>query len=332
MGTIHKRPNGAFSAKVRRKGYPSQSRTFRTKKDAERWIMETEVAISRACFVDMTAARQTPLREAFIRYAAEVSPTKRGTASERFRLAAMQRDPIASYTFATLKPSHVAAWRDNRLRSVSGSTVNREMNLLHHVFEVARKEWGIGMPVNPVSQVRRPKSNPPRDRLLKEHEKALLLTLATKNTRSPYLRSVLELAWETGMRQGELAALEIDRVDLEERVISLRAGTTKSGAARTVPLSTRAVAVLREIIGNRTAGSVWPNLTTEAIKRAFIRLRERAGIPHVTFHDGRHAATTHFVELGLSDMEVMSITGHSSTAMLKRYTHLRAKKLAEKLG
>ena len=244
----------------------------------------------------------------------------------------MQRDPIASYTLATLKPAHVAEWRDSRLRSVSGSTVNREMNLLHHVLEVARKEWGIGVPVNPVSQVRRPKNNPPRDRLLKDHEKSLLLALAANNTRSSYLRSVLELAWETGMRQGELAALEINQVDLGERVISLRAGTTKSGAARTVPLSSRAIDVLREIIGNRAVGSVWPNLTTEAIKRAFIRLRQRAGIPHVTFHDGRHAATTHFVELGLSDMEVMSITGHGSTAMLKRYTHLRAKKLAEKLG
>jgi integrase len=115
-------------------------------------------------------------------------------------------------------------------------------------------------------------------------------------------------------------------------VVSLKAGATKNDAARTVPLSTRAVEILREAIAGRTEGRVWPNLTTEAVKRAFIRLKEKAGVADVKFHDTRHDATTRFVELGLSDTEVMSITGHKTQAMMRRYTHLRAKDLAKKLG
>ena len=49
------------------------------------------------------------------------------------------------------------------------------------------------------------------------------------------------------------------------------------------------------------------------------------------FHDLRHEAVSRFVEMGLSDQEVAAISGHKSMQMLKRYTHLRAEDLVEKL-
>ncbi|KMY85403.1 Shufflon-specific DNA recombinase [Candidatus Paraburkholderia calva] len=153
------------------------------------------------------------------------------------------------------------------------------MNLLHHVLEHARKEWGIGTIVNPVSEVRRPKNPPSRDRILTDVEKAHLLLMAGKNPRSRYLPEVLELAWETGMRmrQGEIVPLEIERVDLEGYVVSLKEGTTKNDAARTVPLSSRAVAILKKAIGGRTKGRVAESDDGGGKTRAFIRLREKSG-------------------------------------------------------
>ncbi|MHB1669846.1 tyrosine-type recombinase/integrase [Thiomonas sp.] len=50
------------------------------------------------------------------------------------------------------------------------------------------------------------------------------------------------------------------------------------------------------------------------------------------FHDLRHEATSRLFEKGLGIMEVASMTGHKSLAMLKRYTHVEAEKLAQKLG
>ncbi len=64
----------------------------------------------------------------------------------------------------------------------------------------------------------------------------------------------------------------------------------------------------------------------------FDRVCKKAGIEDLRFHDLRHEATTRLFELGLGIMEVSAITGHKDLAMLKRYTHLKAEVLADKLG
>ena len=50
MATITKRDNGKWQAKCRRKGFRSQSKTFRTKADAERWAREVELAMDKSIF------------------------------------------------------------------------------------------------------------------------------------------------------------------------------------------------------------------------------------------------------------------------------------------
>ena len=106
---------------------------------------------------------------------------------------------------------------------------------------------------------------------------------------------------------------------------------TKNGEARTVPLSTTAVAVLRAL-PRALHGDLFPGVTTEAVKRSYMRAIRRAGIEGLRFHDLRHEATTRLFEKGLNIMEVASITGHKDLRMLRRYTHLKAEDLAQKLG
>ena len=60
--------------------------------------------------------------------------------------------------------------------------------------------------------------------------------------------------------------------------------------------------------------------------------RDLEGIEGLRFHDLRHEATSRLSELGLNPMEVAAIMGHKTLVMLKRYTHLRAEDLAQKLG
>jgi len=50
------------------------------------------------------------------------------------------------------------------------------------------------------------------------------------------------------------------------------------------------------------------------------------------FHDLRHEAASRLFERGLNSMEVASVTGHRTLQILKRYTHLKAGELAQKLG
>ena len=131
------------------------------------------------------------------------------------------------------------------------------------------------------------------------------------------------------MRQGELIGLRWEHVDLARRIAHLP--DTKNGEARTVPLSSTAVDVLRALPRSIHA-EVFPGLTTEAVKRAFARARRRAGLEDLHFHDLRHEATTRLFERGLNIMEVATITGHKDLRMLRRYTHLKAEELARKLG
>ena len=92
-----------------------------------------------------------------------------------------------------------------------------------------------------------------------------------------------------------------------------------------------AVTVLRTL-PRALHGDVFPGVTTEAVKRSYMRATRRAGIEDLRFHDLRHEATTRLFEKGLNIMEVASITGHKDLRMLRRYTHLKAEDLPQKLG
>ena len=77
MGTITKRGELQWQAKVRRKGYPAQSRTFSYKEDAEKWVRDLERAADTGGLVDRREAEKNSLGEILLRYRAEVTPTKK---------------------------------------------------------------------------------------------------------------------------------------------------------------------------------------------------------------------------------------------------------------
>jgi integrase len=116
-------------------------------------------------------------------------------------------------------------------------------------------------------------------------------------------------------------------VDLHSRLLHIP--QTKNGSARTIPLTERAVELLKH---RQTTGGDAPfSLTPNAVRLAWDRLTERAGIEDLHFHDLRHEAISRFFERGLSVPEVALISGHKDYRMLSRYTHLRAADLIIKL-
>jgi integrase len=195
-----------WRVKVRRKGYPDQTRSFDTRAQADVWARDVEGEMDRGVFVDRTEAERNTLADVIERYLAEVTPEKRGAVPETSRLRALQRRPLAEFKMAALTSSLIARYRDERLREVSASTVNKELNHLSHVIETGRREWGIQLPDNPVRMVRRPAGAKARDRRFVEDEGTRLFN-ACDDARNPFLRLVVELAVETAMRQGELVAL-----------------------------------------------------------------------------------------------------------------------------
>ncbi len=138
------------------------------------------------------------------------------------------------------------------------------------------------------------------------------------------------------MRLGELLALEWTLIDLEQRTATLP--LTKNGEKRMVPLSPVALATLGAMKrqGERVF-SQWKATDSfeNAWTRTLVRLRKSSSTPSfladLRFHDLRHEAASRLFEKGLNVMEVASVTGHKTLAMLKRYTHLKASDIALKL-
>lgn len=282
MASITKRGD-YWRAFVRRRGYPQQTRTFDTKASAEAWARRVESEIDRGVFVDRTEAERNTLGDLFLRYAKEISPQKKGEAQEILRLKKLQTDPIACLKVAALTGKVIAEYRDRRMagdakrKAVSGSTVNRELTLIGHVLSVARKEWGVHIEINPVSIIRRPKENRGRSRRLSSDEEVRLLAelMPSQRTESGFfepggcrnelVRPVVILAIETAMRRGEILALRWSDVYLSDSYVRLH--DSKNGEARDVPLSTRAVQILRDLSTKpvQISGRVFP-ISPEALK------------------------------------------------------------------
>ncbi len=174
MASFRKRGPYQWQAQVRKKGQPLQTKTFVTRAEAEQWARAIEVEMDKGVFVSRAEAESTTLKELFERYLAEVTPRKKGAASETNRLRALMRLPLARRYVAGIRGIDIARFRDERLRKVTPSTVKRDLVLLGHVFEVARKEWGIYVH-NPVRDIRIPADNRPRDRRLQTGEEPRLL-------------------------------------------------------------------------------------------------------------------------------------------------------------
>ncbi len=308
MASFRKRGLHQWQAQIRKQGYPLQSKTFETRAAAARWARAIECEMDRGLFVSRVEAESITLGELLERYVEEVTPLKKGAAPEAARIRALIKHPLANRFLAGLRGVDLARYRDARLKKVSPGTVKRELVILSHLFEVARKEWGIHVH-NPVRDIKLPPNPKARDRRLQpgynggEDEESQLLR-ACANARNPFLLPVVRLAIETAMRQGELVRIRWEHVDLNRRTVYLP--DTKNGDARTAPLSTTAIRVLRTL-PRGLHGQVFPGLTSEAIKRAFMRAVRRAGIKDLRFHDTRHEATTRFFERGLNIMEVASV-------------------------
>jgi hypothetical protein len=159
MATITKRGTGWF-AQVRRKGYPAQHKTFRLKADAQAWARKQEGVIDAGASWDgALSLKETTLRAILDRYMAEVTPTKRSSYSEKLRLEKLQRDPLCDLDLASLQPHAIASYRDRRLVTVKPGTICRELSLLHHALDIARREWGYPLAVSRKHQSKAPWSD-----------------------------------------------------------------------------------------------------------------------------------------------------------------------------
>ena len=148
----------------------------------------------------------------------------------------------------------------------------------------------------------------------------------------PLFETLLEFLLATAARRSEALALPWTQTFLEARTAFFP--DTKNGRSRSVPLRQRLVQLLDRL--PRSDARVFP-ISVDALKSAWYRICERAGIGDLHLHDLRHEAISLVAEAGLiagrpfSLRDLASITGHQDLRCLSRYTNLCASKLATAL-
>ena len=315
MSTIRNR-NGRYQCIVRISGYPTITKTFDVKKDAELFGKDLELKLIREEY-DLEKKKYPTFKEILERYRAEVIVKKRSKEMESKLVKYILQEHWTNLRLDRVSPRVIAAYRDKALKTLMSSSVNRRLNIISNCFTICRKEWDYKIS-NPVLSVRRPLNPEPRDRSLSDQEIDKLLK---GNRASPQMRFVIELALETAMRRSEIAAIKAEH--WKGNVLKIPAA--KSGA-RTIPLTPRAQQLLRDNLPVR--------ISSNAIRLSWARLCKFYELKDCHFHDLRRTAVQTFAnKKNISVADCQIITGHKDPRiLLKVYAQSRPKEIAKKLS
>jgi hypothetical protein len=196
-----------WRAEVRRKGHKPVYRTFDTQVEAQKWARKIETEIDTGFYVDNSAAEKMTLGEALKRYKADVASKKRHPLQEYGRIDRWLRNDLSFRTLANLKGADFAKYRDQRRADGRAeNTIRLELQLVSHLYEIARKEWGMEGLLNPLNNIRKPSGSRARTRRLETGEYEQLLEALSRST-NRYVAVAFMLAIETTLRQGVLLKL-----------------------------------------------------------------------------------------------------------------------------
>ncbi|MEX3668000.1 tyrosine-type recombinase/integrase [Paraburkholderia phenoliruptrix] len=322
MASITLQPNGKWRAQVYVKG-ERDTQVFRTQREAKAWGAAREDELRKRS--TLAPADAHTLREVLNRYLEDVTAKKEGSRHESMRIKSFLRDfpELADLTLANVKTPELAKWRDARLKTVTSSTVNRDINWLRHALSIARDEWHW-MTHNPFAGFRFPNDPPPRDRRVTPAEvKAFCRKCGYVSGRPPATKTqevahAFLIALRTSMRAGEIVSLGKDNVDLKKRTATLEHKMQYlTGKPRVVPMTRHAVRLLKPLMVRERFFTV----TAASLDTLFRKERDRlaVGMPSIAtlhFHDTRAEALTR-LSRKVDVMTLAKISGHKDLKILQ---------------
>jgi len=232
-------------------------------------------------------------------------------------------------------PLHVNKFMVKRQRDgVKNSTINRELTVLKKMLNLAI-EWQFDIKVNPVKKGNFfSEEEYKRDRVLNREEEARLFQAA-----APHLKPILLCALITGMRYSEIFSIKWENCDFKNRMITIKAESSKSGKRRMIPINDRLFGELMklwEINQNRNdfvflyqdpgTGKLRP---VKTVRRAFVAACRRAGIKNLRFHDLRHTFGSRLISKGADPVSVKDLLGHANLKTTEVYLHSSIKRMRE---
>jgi integrase len=237
-------------------------------------------------------------------------------------------------------------------RKLSSAYTIKMKNIINASLKQAVKNRMI--PYNPTDAVTPPKLVQKEIRVFTPEEQSRFMA-ATKGHR---LEALFALALASGMRKGELLGLTWDCIDFDRNTIAVkrsvtrvidplthesavRAGETKTKTSkRLIPMLPAVIPILlahkkRQEVECHAAGSAFNHqnivfcsmvgtyIEPRRVNTTLIKLLDKAGIEHVSFHAFRHTFATRALENGIPAKVVAEIIGHADVALtLNTYTHV----------
>jgi integrase len=336
FGYIRKLPSGRYQASfVGPSGIRQTApETFRTKTDADRWLLAAEADILRGTWLNEDLGRQSFGKYAriWLRDNTKIGPRYRETCTRNLRLHMSSLEDIP---LRALTPPVIREWYATAMRGKGGRTsIQQSYRFLHAVLATAVRDGAIAAnPANiPGGGTDRAKERP----IASVAQVVALIEAITPR----YRAAVLLGAW-CGLRRGEIIALLPQDIDLDTGTVTVRTNRVElletrqafdappktDAGKRTITVPPHVLPILiahmRDWSGPDRVfiGRDGKPMRGDAIRQAFARARRKADMPGFRFHDLRHTGQTLAASAGATLKDLMKRLGHSSPAAAQRYLH-----------
>jgi len=344
-GTIIRRTDGRWCAAVTLEGGGRQFLYGRTRREVAR---KMDVAVAdREQGLLVAGGRQT-LGKFLIRWLEDsVTPTVRPkTYTSYSQLVRLHILPaLGAVPLANLDPPRVQRFLNDKLEE--GRLSARTIQYLHAVLRAALGQalkWRL-VHTNVATLVDPPRTVRREIRALSPAEARTVL----EATRGDWLEALYTLALAIGLRQGEALGLHWQDVDLEAGILRVRLALQRvkgcglqtvepktARSRRSIVLPSQVVEGLRAHKSRQAkAGCGWHDndlvfttatgkpLDGSSVTHRFQKLLRRAGLPHLRFHDLRHACASLLLAQGVHPRVVMETLGHSQISLtMNTYSHV----------
>ena len=332
---IRKR-NGRYTVEIHKQGFKRIIKTFAQKSDARKFGIDTEVQMERKRYKDISNASKTTLRAVLERHLHERMNEVKEPKKEKSRFNTINKSKVVEKFLSDLTPNDFAQYRDARSKDgATGATIVRELSFMSVAIRKAIKIYGCWIPEHPIPNAIKPEEAPPRNRRLEDGEHELLKEYCKGAPKfkkpSPYWCDAIDFAIEEALRLNEQLTLQWKQVSLEKKVMTILAKHSITKTERVVPLTPRALEILRKI-PRSIDGRVFP-MSINNFNRSWRAICKNADIKGLHWHDLRTESISRLFEAGLSPSEIQMFSGHKTISlMIKTYTAHNPETVAKKLN
>lgn len=331
---LYKRKGSPFywmSFKVKRRRVFESTETSNKKKAEEIYAKKLSELLDGKWFPEK--APKKSLKDLIERYSAEYLPKKKDQAREKSIFKQLVRffgeDILLEELEATLGMYEVKRTKEKR----APATIHKEISLLRRMLNIAMKRWRW-IKENPVSFIDLPKVNNSRCRYLSEREYATLFE-ALDSAPEAWLKPVIKIALNTGLRQSNIIYMRWSWVNLKDRLIMISGEHMKNNQNLGIPLTQEAYDTLKDLGKVRLTGTdlvfheEGKTIYPVKLQRAFKVVCTAAKLTDFRFHDLRHTYASYLRQRGVDLHTISVLLSHRDTRMSARYAHLSVESLRD---